>query len=241
MRRAARPTIGPPISPFQQPGAMVDSLGFGNDSTSDGIMGGSGLRGAFFGSHSRSANDSSFGLVARSDASFGKPPIDNLTADVKTIGDGINAFAVIERFENAIRHWNALAACLDAIAFEYTKNGCITTSDFLDNLFGSSTRLIEIDDVESVSFSERSCHVYNLSTKGGWYVSSGIITHNCDCRVIPSWDRKNPSVQGYDPKEYYDMYEHPENYPELKEAINARRRQLYAEKKQAEQITRQGE
>jgi hypothetical protein len=28
-------------------------------------------------------------------------------------------------------------------------------------------------------------HVYNLETKNGWYISNGIITHNCRCAPIP--------------------------------------------------------
>lgn len=183
-------------------------FGLGNDSTSDGIMGGCGLRSSFFGGHSRSADNPSFGLIACGDSSIREPSDDCRTADVESVGDGINALTVIERFENAIGHWDSLTACLDAIAFEYTKNGCSTTSDFVDNLLSSSARLIEIDDVESVSFSERSCHVYNLSTKGGWYVSSGIITHNCDCRLVPSWDKRT-TIDGYQDKldEYKQFYQ----------------------------------
>jgi hypothetical protein len=90
--------------------------------------------------------------------------------------------------------------------------------------------LIEIDDVLSVSVRNSRCHVYNLSTAGGWYVSSGIITHNCDCRVVPSWD-KSPQVEGYDPDYYLDVYNNPDAHPEVAEARNARRRELYAQRK----------
>lgn len=47
--------------------------------------------------------------------------------------------------------------------------------------------------------------MYNLSTKGGWYVSSGIITHNCDCRIMPGWPRT--SIEGYDPDEVADRWQ----------------------------------
>ena len=46
--------------------------------------------------------------------------------------------------------------------------------------------------------------MYNLSTEGGWYVSSGIITHNCDCAIVPSW--AGSGVAGYDPKRYADLF-----------------------------------
>lgn len=77
-----------------------------------------------------------------------------------------------------------------------------------------------------------------LASRGFAYLSDEAASHthaNCDCRVVPSWDRKDPSVQGYDPKRYYDMYRNPDDYPELREARNARRRELYAQKKAREQ------
>ena len=76
-----------------------------------------------------------------------------------------------------------------------------------------------------------------LASRGFAYLSDESASHthaNCDCRVVPSWDKSSPEVQGYDPELYYDMYKHPENYPELQEARNARRRELYAEKKARE-------
>lgn len=72
-----------------------------------------------------------------------------------------------------------------------------------------------------------------LASRGFTYQSEEVASHahaNCDCRIVPSWD-KSPEAQGYDPKLYYDMYKNPGDYPELQEARNARRRELYAEKK----------
>ena len=58
---------------------------------------------------------------------------------------------------------------------------------------------------------------------------------NCDCRIIPG--AIDTQVEGYDPDLYYDMWKNPDEYPELQEKRNARRRELYAEKKQAEQAS----
>lgn len=52
-----------------------------------------------------------------------------------------------------------------------------------------------------------------LASRGFVYHSEETASHahaHCDCRVVPSWDKKNPAVQGYDPDEYYDMWKHPE-------------------------------
>ena len=54
-----------------------------------------------------------------------------------------------------------------------------------------------------------------LASRGFVYHSEETASHahaHCDCRVVVSWDKKNPSVQGYDPEKYYDMWKHPEKY-----------------------------
>ena len=54
-----------------------------------------------------------------------------------------------------------------------------------------------------------------LASRGFVYHSEETASHahaHCDCRVVPSWDRSNPLVQGYDPDEYYDRWKHPEKY-----------------------------
>lgn len=55
-----------------------------------------------------------------------------------------------------------------------------------------------------------------LASRGFVYHTKETASHahaNCDCRVIPSWD-KSPLAQGYDPEKYYDMWKHPEKYKE---------------------------
>lgn len=74
-----------------------------------------------------------------------------------------------------------------------------------------------------------------LASRGFTYQSDEVASHahaNCDCRIVPSWDKADPAVQGYDPDEYYDMYRNPEKYPQLQEARNARRRELKQERKE---------
>ena len=54
-----------------------------------------------------------------------------------------------------------------------------------------------------------------LASRGFVYHSEELASHahpGCDCRVIPSWDKKNPAIQGYDPAEYFDKWKHPEKY-----------------------------
>ena len=73
-----------------------------------------------------------------------------------------------------------------------------------------------------------------LASRGFAYQSDETASHShahCDCRIVPSWDKKKASAQGYDPDLYYDMWKHPENHQEIRDAVNARRRELYAENK----------
>ena len=59
-----------------------------------------------------------------------------------------------------------------------------------------------------------------LASRGFAYLSEESASHShahCDCRIVPSWDKKNPAVQGYDPELYYDMWKHPEKYENAQE------------------------
>lgn len=79
-----------------------------------------------------------------------------------------------------------------------------------------------------------------LASRGFMYASrkaAGESDHyhpNCRCRIVPSFGKTE--IEGYDPQEYLDKWKHPEKYPELREARNARRRELYAESKGAREL-----
>jgi len=52
-----------------------------------------------------------------------------------------------------------------------------------------------------------------LASRGFVYHSEETASHahaRCDCRVTPSWD-KSPSAQGYDPDEYYKLWQESQN------------------------------
>ena len=56
-----------------------------------------------------------------------------------------------------------------------------------------------------------------LASRGFVYHSEETASHahaHCDCRIVPGWG-KNPSVEGYDPEKYYDMWKHPEKYEKM--------------------------
>lgn len=48
-----------------------------------------------------------------------------------------------------------------------------------------------------------------LASNGFVYKGADLASHShahCDCVVVPSWDKKNPAVQGYDPDKYYRIW-----------------------------------
>ena len=53
-----------------------------------------------------------------------------------------------------------------------------------------------------------------LASRGFTYQSAETASHahaNCDCRIVPSWDKNSPAVEGYDPQAYYDMWKELES------------------------------
>lgn len=189
--------------PLDRDGAL-DLLLDGGDSSLRSAMGRLCLSCPLFMSHFGCPDKTSIGTSAHSDSRFSKPSSDGGTADSEPVGDGVDALSVLERFDNAVWHVEPLASRLDAIALESAIDGRLPDSKSTRNLAGAFPSLIEVDDVLSVVVTEGTCHVYNLSTKGGWYLSSGIITHNCDCRIVPSFD--GSGVEGYDSDSYADYW-----------------------------------
>ena len=75
-----------------------------------------------------------------------------------------------------------------------------------------------------------------LASRGFDYHAQNVATHvhaNCDCRLVPGF-KGATQVDGYDPAYYEDVYYHPEKHPEVRDARNARRRELRAQRRAAQ-------
>ena len=148
------------------------------------------------------------------EASLAHPSVNDVSAYADASGDGVDALAALERFKNAVRWSDSVSACLDALALEGAEDCRPADAETLGYLVGLNASGIEVDQILTLDVSERSCHVYNLSTAGGWYVSSGIITHNCDCVIVAevverprTGDYRDVRVEGYDSSAYREMYQ----------------------------------
>lgn len=221
-------TLTPTRGNLTAPGSLFDAdgtsnlLGLGNNATPDSIMGSSCLCRAFGGSHFGSPHETSGATVSKSDAILREPSGDYVSTNVEPVCDCVNALTALVGFNNSFRHSDALSVRLDTISLQYSVDGRFTDADDSGNLARTFSGLIEVDNVLSLDVTEVSCHVYDLSTRGGWYFSSGILTHNCDCAIVPFFDtvpvyaedghylgrRSADELEGYNPDELYRRYVH---------------------------------
>ena len=183
-----------------------DVLLVGGNAATRCVMSRSSLGSALLGGHGGGTKKPSLGASPVRESSVMDPAVNDVSAHAETAGDGVDALSVLERFERASRWGDDLLARLDACALQSPVDGGLADAELLGNLGRSGTAPIEVDDLVSLNISEGSCHVYNLSTEGGWYVSSGILTHNCDCVIVPSIGRGDVAVDGYDSTVYRDMW-----------------------------------
>ena len=176
-------------------------------------------------------------------ATLAKVFYDGLRSDLFDVTDGFEADVVTsyepEATEGAVRAFvqdlvdgkqpkSVIDKCLDRLDYESRKsaNKCDEHNVRIDPKKPKWARVPT--GFETCEF----CIM--LASRDFVYGNEDLASHthaHCDCRVVPSWDKKKASVEGYDPDLYYDMWKHPEKYPELQEARNARKRELYAEKR----------
>lgn len=144
---------------------------------------------SLFGCHRCRLNDCSRGTISEIHSGFSKPSGDCPTANSYTRCDMEDAFSTIVGFDDSRWHCNSTASCLDSISLESVVDHRAGDSQSGFDISALSSRDIEVDYVNRVMVDRTfSGHVYNLSTKGGWYLSNGIITHNCNCQVVVGFD-----------------------------------------------------
>lgn len=72
---------------------------------------------------------------------------------------------------------------------EISANSQVRTPDHPCEINARLSGEIEFVEILDFSISEDFCgHVYNLSTKTGWYIAQNIIVHNCECTTISVYE-----------------------------------------------------
>lgn len=155
--------------------------------------------------HLCSADESSFSLVAAMDSGIVEPSINDMPGDAVSLGQLQNALAALISLDEIGRCGDAVRAYLDSVALEYPGGALVGDSKLFGNSFDALPGGIEIDYVSIADTRHFIGHVYNLSAGGHWYTANGIITHNCDCRIVAGWD--GMEVDDYDPSSIYDRWQ----------------------------------
>jgi SPP1 gp7 family putative phage head morphogenesis protein len=125
------------------------------------------------------------GLDESDHGAFTASKIEVLMDSVKTDSGLISGDDCLDLLVSELNNPPVLA--LDAVFLEQPMNDTdgesCSVGDFLER-HGAS--FFHIDDVVGISLGHYSGHVYNLENKDNWYLSNGIVTHNCRSVYIPA-------------------------------------------------------
>ena len=187
-----------------------------NSSTTGSIMSGLGLSGALGASHLRNPDSLGVAVTPTFDTSLFEPSEQCGTGYAVALGKCKQTLASFVPRQEIVGHGDSSrigsanlrdihADSLEVLA----KSVTVASEPASDGGYGFPIP-IEISRVVYKSVSVGDCHVYNLTTSTSWYFANNIITHNCDCIVVPGngADATSPTqVEGYDPKALYDLWQ----------------------------------
>ena len=187
-------------------GAGAANFGDGTRSLpSCGVMRGLCLSCPVLRGHLGGADETGLGVAAPMDTSVVEPTVNDMPGDAVSLGQLQDALAALISLDEIGRCGDAVRSYLDAIALEYPGDAFVGDSKLFGNGFDALPSGIEVDYVSVADTRHFVGHVYNLSAGGHWYTANGIITHNCDCRVVPGWS--GMEVEDYDPRSIYDRWQ----------------------------------
>ena len=187
-------------------GAGAANFGDGTHSLpSCGVMCGLCLSCPVLRGHLGGADETSLGITAYLNSGVAKPSLNNAPRNAISLGQLQDALSVLVSLDEIGRCGDAARTYLDSVAFEYSGDALVGDSKLFGNGFDALPSGIEIDYVSVADTRHFIGHVYNLSAGGHWYTANGIITHNCDCRVVPGFP--GDEVEGYDTQEIYDRWQ----------------------------------
>lgn len=186
-------------------GAGAANFGDGTRSLpSCGVMRGLGLSCPVLRGHLGGADKSRLGMAPAMDAGVVEPSVNDGPGNSVSLGQLQDALSALVSLDEIGRCGDAARAYLDSIALENSEGLLVRDSKLFGNSFDTLPSGIEIDYVSVANTRHFIGHVYNLSAGGHWYKANGIITHNCNCRVVCQWD--DGGVEDYDTKAIYGRW-----------------------------------
>lgn len=183
----------------------LDKLLVGQHTATRRSVGGSCLSCSFLGGHLGRPDETGVRTSSQLAAGLDEPSCDGGSADAEFIRELEHARSVLVAFDGAFGHRDSLASGLDAVTPKHPIELGLADSHDIADLVRLHPGEVEVDDVTVVERLSGSCHFYNFRTLGHWFTCDNIVTHNCDCRVVPQFGGE--SYEGYDPDEYYDRYQ----------------------------------
>ena len=187
-------------------GAGAANFGDGTPSLpSSGVMRGLCLSCPVLRGHLGGADETGLGVAAPMDTGIVEPSVNDLPGDAVSLGQLQDALAALVSLDEIGRCGDAVRSYLDAVALKYSGDALVGDSKLFGNGFDALPSGIEIDYVSVADTRHFVGHVYNLSAGGHWYTANGIITHNCDCRIVAGWDGMD--VEGYDTLDIFDRWQ----------------------------------
>jgi hypothetical protein len=150
-----------------------------------GILRGSGLGRPLSGAHLRGAHQASSTGVTDLYASPAQSWADGRAGDVEASTEGVLTLAAAIGSDDLVPwggdlgpRWDAPA---DPFSIENLEAHTRRGVDLLRRLAGqvAADRVVEVQRVQWRG------HVYNLTSREGWYCADGFIVSNCDCRMLP--------------------------------------------------------
>ena len=187
-------------------GSGSTDLGDGSNALpSCGVMRGLGLSCPVLRGHLGGADETGLGVAAPMDTSVVEPTVNDMPGDAVSLGQLQDALSALVSLDEIGRCGDSARAYLDSIAFEDSEGLLVRDSKLFGNRLDALPSGIEVDYVSVANTRHFVGHVYNLSAGGHWYTANGIITHNCDCRVVAQWD--DGGVEGYDTQAIYDRWQ----------------------------------
>lgn len=79
----------------------------------------------------------------------------------------------------------AHAADGEPVPLEQVAQGGTVAVELLRECDGGLARFVQPVEILEIRKRQFAGHVYNLSTKAQWYFANGIVTHNCECDIVP--------------------------------------------------------
>lgn len=180
-----------------------EQFGLGSPALPDGAVSCSGLFDALGLGHLASADDASLAWSSDGHATVHEALADHGPADIEALRQGVLALACEIGGHDGGAVDFTLTPRWDAPPGPFAMESRAAYASRGEDLRFRLAGKVEVDRVVELRRVEWSGHVYNLTSREGWYDANGIIVSNCDCIHVPAAEDTADDIRT-DPKKYFD-------------------------------------